>query len=170
MTRGTISRLLISASWVANVTFKLPQTPRSHHCYIHSLCISALFIAFKPFPCNSCSFLRALLPPLLRQQRYDFCTSRLFSFVALHSLLNCLGLFTFMHYCVLPLLFSSLFPSPSFWVFSRGWYFLGFYPLFCLGITLLKPFSFLLSPAIYSHHDAPERKVRFSPQDPQVQL
>jgi len=152
LTCGTISRLLISASWVANVTFKLPQTPRSHHCYIHSLCISALFIAFKPFPCNSCSFLRALLPPLLRQQRYDFCTSRLFSFVALHSLLNSLELFTFMHYCVLPLLLSSLFPSPSFGVFSRGWYFLGFYPLFCLGITLLKTFflssfsSYLFTP------------------------
>ena len=160
MTRGTISRLLISTSWVANVTFKLPQTPCSHHCYIHSLCISALFIAFKPFLCNFCSFLVLSF----------LCTSRLFSFVALHSLLNCLGLFTFMHYCVLPLLFSSLFPSPSFWVFSRGWYFLGFYPLFCLGITLLKPFSFLLSPAIYSHHDAPELPVWFSPQDPQVQL
>jgi len=47
-----------------------------------------------------------------------------------------------MHYCVLPLLLSSLFPSPSFWVFSRGWYFLGFYPLFCLGITLLNLFPF----------------------------
>ena len=53
-----------------------------------------------------------------------------------------------MHYCVLPLLLSSLFPSPSFWVFSCGWYFLGFYPLFCLGITLLKNFFLFLSPAI----------------------
>jgi len=30
---------------------------------------------------------------------------------------------------------------------------------------LLKPFSFLLSPAIYPHHGAPETKVQFSPQD-----
>jgi len=28
---------------------------------------------------------------------------------------------------------------------------------------LLKPFSFLLSPAIYPHHGAPETKVQFSP-------
>ena len=75
LTRDTISRLLISASWVANVMFKLPQTPRSHHCYIHSLCISALFIAFKPFICNFCSFLRALLPPSFFHQSYDFCIS-----------------------------------------------------------------------------------------------
>jgi len=30
---------------------------------------------------------------------------------------------------------------------------------------LLKPFSFLLFPAIYPHHGAPETKVQFSPQD-----
>ena len=152
LTRGTIPRLLVSASWVAKVTFKSPETLRSPHCYIHSLCVPALFIAFNPL---SLHFLltpcRALLPPSLRQQRYDFCVSTTLPFVALHDLLNCLGLLTFMRYCVLPLLLPSRFPSPSFWVFSRGWCFLGFTPLPVMA-TLVKTFflssffSYLFTP------------------------
>ncbi len=75
LTRGTIKRLLISASWVANVTFKLPQTPRSHPLFhpfsLHLRTVHHL----QAFLCNFCSFLRAFLPLPLRHQRYDFCIS-----------------------------------------------------------------------------------------------
>ena len=150
---GTISRLLVSASWVANVTFKLPPnpalTPLLHSfplrlCTVHRL--------QTPFLCNCC-----FLPPVLFfRLHFDskgmiFEYSRLFPFVSLHDLLNCLGLLTFMHYCVLPLLLHSLFPSPSFWVFSRGWCFMGFTPLPVMA-TLVKTFflssfsSYLFTP------------------------
>ena len=75
LTRDTISRLLISASWVSNVTFKLPQTPRSHPLF-HSFALRLRTVHhLQSFLCNFCPFLRAFLPPPLRRQRYDFCVS-----------------------------------------------------------------------------------------------
>ena len=115
----------LSYPWVSGnhtVTSILSASP---HCSSPSSLFSTTFTP---------SFVLSFLPHF-DSKGMIFAYPRLFSFVALHSLLNCLGLFTFMHYCVLPLLLSSPFPSPSFWVFSCGWHFLGFYPLFCLGIT-----------------------------------
>jgi len=79
--------------------------------------------------------------------------------------MNCLGLFMFLHFCILfaPSSFSALFsPFLGFfaWVaFSRVS--LPFLPWH----RLLKPFSFLLSSVIYPHHGALETEVQFSPQD-----
>ena len=75
LTRGAISRLLVSASWVANVTFKLPQTPRSHPLF-HSFTLHLRTVHhLQAFLCSFCPFLHAFLPPPLRRQRYDFCVS-----------------------------------------------------------------------------------------------
>ena len=151
--------------------FKLPKTLRSHHRFIHSLCISALFIVFEPFLCNHCSLLRTSLSSTPRHQRYDFSTSITLPLHCIASLrIELLGtVYVFAFLCSsAPLFFSvpfSLFLGFLAWVaFSRvlspflSWH------------HLLKPLSFPLSPVIYPHHGAPKLKVWFSPQDPQVQL
>ena len=101
-------------------------------------------------------------PPHLDTKGMIFPPTLLFLFIALHHcVLNCLRLFMLLHFCVLPLLRSSPLPSPSFWVFLRGWHFSRVLSPFLSWHHLLKPFSFPLSPVIYPHHGAPKQGKSF---------
>ena len=116
------------------VTFKLPKLRARNHCFIHSLCIPALFISFELFLCKPCSLLRASIPPLLRHSKVRFFLPLLTLLLRCIALLcmNCLGLSIFLY----PRDVRVFLRSPSFFFSYVGRVCLGF-----LLFLLQTPFS-----------------------------